>query len=67
MEGPEGPAGRRDHRGDAATCAAFNVIPRHQEWDDLFWREFQDPLYHDKGTAADLAAAVRPKLEALLK
>ena len=46
---------------------AFNIIPRHQEWDDLFWREYQDLLYHDKGAAADLAAAVRPKLEALLK
>jgi multiple sugar transport system substrate-binding protein len=45
---------------------SFNVIPRQQEWDDLFWREFQDMLYHDKGTAADLAAAARPKLEALL-
>jgi multiple sugar transport system substrate-binding protein len=45
---------------------SFNVIPRQQEWDDLFWREFQDLLYHDKGTAADLAAALRPKLEALL-
>jgi multiple sugar transport system substrate-binding protein len=46
---------------------SFNIVPRHQEWDDLFWREFQDPLYHDKGTAADLAKAVRPRLEALLK
>jgi multiple sugar transport system substrate-binding protein len=46
---------------------AFNIIPRHQEWDDLFWREYQDLLYHDKGAAADLAAAVRPKLEALMK
>jgi len=45
---------------------SFNVIPRQQEWDDLFWREFQDLLYHDKGTAADLAKAARPKLEALL-
>ena len=46
---------------------SFNVVPRQQEWDDLFWREFQDLLYHDKGTAADLAKAVRPKLEELLK
>ena len=30
------------------------------------WEQFQDPLYHDKGTVADLAAAVRPNLEALL-
>ncbi|MDQ2942821.1 MAG: extracellular solute-binding protein, partial [Candidatus Dormibacteraeota bacterium] len=45
---------------------SFNIIPRHQEWDDLFWREFQDLVYHDKGTVADLAKAARPKLEALL-
>ena len=45
---------------------SFNVIPRQQEWDDLFWREYQDLLYQGKGTAADLAAAARPKLEALL-
>jgi multiple sugar transport system substrate-binding protein len=51
----------------AETMRALNVIPRQAEWDDLFWKEFQDPLYHDKGTAAELAAAVRPKLEALLK
>lgn len=45
---------------------SFNIIPRHQEWDDLFWREFQDLLFHDQGTASDLAKAVRPKLEELL-
>jgi multiple sugar transport system substrate-binding protein len=45
---------------------SLNVIPRQQEWDDLFWREFQDPLYHGQGTAAELAAAVRPGLEAFL-
>jgi len=45
---------------------SFNVVPRHQEWDDLFWREFQDLVYHDKGTVADLAKAARPKLEAVL-
>lgn len=51
----------------SASMRALNVIPRQAEWDDLFWKEFQDPLYHGKGTAADLAAAIRPKLEALLK
>lgn len=45
---------------------AFNIIPRHQEWDDLFWREFQDPLFHKKGTAADLAGKARGKLEGVL-
>ena len=51
----------------APTMRALNVIPRQAEWDDLYWKEFQDPLYHDKGTAADLATAIRPKLEALLQ
>jgi multiple sugar transport system substrate-binding protein len=46
---------------------SFNIVPRHQEWDDLFWREFQDLVYHDKGTVADLAKAARPKLEAVLR
>jgi multiple sugar transport system substrate-binding protein len=45
---------------------SFNVIPRQAEWDDLFWREFQDKLYHDQGAAADLAAAARTQLEELL-
>jgi multiple sugar transport system substrate-binding protein len=45
---------------------SFNVIPRQQEWDDLFWREFQDLLYQGQGSASDLAAAARPKLEELL-
>jgi len=61
-------AGQIDAMIEAAeTMRALNVIPRQAEWDDLFWKEFQDPLYHDKGTAAELAAAIRPKLEALLK
>ncbi|HEX9090746.1 MAG TPA: hypothetical protein VF831_04620, partial [Anaerolineales bacterium] len=50
----------------AESMRSFNIIPRHAEWDTLFWEQFQDPLYHDKGTVADLATAVRPKLEALL-
>jgi len=45
---------------------SFNIIPKHSDWDTVFWEQFQDPLYHDKGTVADLAKAVRPKLEALL-
>lgn len=49
-----------------ADMRAFRVIPRHQEWDTIFWEQLQDPLYHRKGTAADLAKAVRPKLEAVL-
>ncbi len=45
---------------------SFNIIPRHQEWDEIFWNEFQDPLYHGEGTAQELAQSVRPKLEELL-
>ncbi len=50
----------------AESMRSFNIIPRHAEWDTMFWEQFQDPLYHDKGTVADLATAVRPNLEALL-
>lgn len=50
----------------AQSMRSFNIIPRHAEWDTIFWEQFQDPLFHKKGTAADLAAAVRPKLEELL-
>ncbi len=50
----------------AQSMRSFNIIPRHSEWDTMFWEQFQDPLYHDKGTVADLAKAIRPKLEALL-
>jgi multiple sugar transport system substrate-binding protein len=45
---------------------AFNVLPRHQEWDTIFWGEFMDPLFHGEGTAAELAAEIRPLLEEVL-
>ncbi|MGC9398245.1 MAG: ABC transporter substrate-binding protein [Anaerolineae bacterium] len=45
---------------------AFNIIPQHQEWDSIFWGQFMDPLFHGEGTAAELAAEVKPELEALL-
>jgi multiple sugar transport system substrate-binding protein len=45
---------------------AFNIIPQHQEWDSIFWGQFMDPLFHDEGTAAELAEEVKPDLEALL-
>jgi multiple sugar transport system substrate-binding protein len=50
----------------AESMRSFNIIPRHAEWDTIFWEQFQDPLFHQKGTAADLAAAARSKLEELL-
>ena len=50
----------------AENMRSFNIIPRHAEWDTIFWEQFQDPLFHDKGSAADLAAEARTKLEELL-
>jgi len=50
----------------AESMRSFNIIPRHAEWDTIFWEQFQDLLFHQKGTAAELAAAARSKLEELL-
>jgi multiple sugar transport system substrate-binding protein len=50
----------------AQSMRSFIIIPKHSDWDTVFWEQFQDPLFHKKGTAADLAVAVRPKLEELL-
>ena len=50
----------------AESMRSFNIIPRHAEWDTIFWEQFQDPLFHQKGSAADLAAEARSKLEELL-
>ncbi len=45
---------------------AFRVIPKHQEWDTIFWEQVQDPLFSKKDTAENLAKKARPKLEAVL-
>lgn len=45
---------------------AFHIIPRHQEWDTIFWGDFMDPLFHDEAEPADLAPEIRPMLEDLL-
>jgi len=45
---------------------AFTIVLRHQEWDTIFFDQFQDPLFHHKGTPEELAKAARPKLEAVL-
>jgi multiple sugar transport system substrate-binding protein len=50
----------------AESMRSFNVIPKHSDWDTVFWEQFQDPLFHQKDTAENLATAVRPKLEELL-
>ena len=44
---------------------AFNVLPRHQEWDSTFWGDFMDPLFHGEATAAELASDIRTQLEEL--
>ncbi len=67
VEGAEGRPDRRDDRGRARTCARSTSSRARPSGTTCSGSEFQDPLYHDKGTAADLAAAIRPKLEALLK
>jgi multiple sugar transport system substrate-binding protein len=50
----------------AEAMRSFNIIPKHAEWDTTFFEQFQDPLFHKKGTAEELAKAARPKLEELL-
>ena len=50
----------------AEDMRGFRNVPRHTEWDTIFWEQFQDPLYHDKGSATDLSKAARPKLEEVL-
>jgi multiple sugar transport system substrate-binding protein len=50
----------------AENMRSFNIIPKHAEWDTIFFEQFQDPLFHKKGTAADLAKTARPKLEEVL-
>lgn len=49
-----------------ADMRAFTIVPRHQEWDTIFWEQFQDPLFHQKDTPENLAKAARPKLEEVL-
>lgn len=44
----------------------FRVIPRYGDWNDVFWNQYEDLLFHKKGTAAELAPTVRAKLEATL-
>lgn len=49
-----------------ADMRAFNIIPKQTEWDQTFFDEFQDPLFHGEGDARGLAKDVRPMLEDLL-
>jgi multiple sugar transport system substrate-binding protein len=47
---------------------AFRIIPQYAKWDSAFWSKYANPLINretDK-SAKELAAEVRPELEALL-
>lgn len=45
---------------------SFRIIPRHQEWDTIFWEDYQDLLFQRQGTAEELAPQARQELEAVL-
>ena len=45
---------------------SFRIVPKQSDWDKAFFDEFQDPLFHKKGTAEDLVKQVMPDLEAAL-
>lgn len=45
---------------------ALRIIPRQEEWDTIFWEDFQDPLFHDEDSAENLAADARILLEDVL-
>lgn len=46
---------------------ALKVIPQQSEFDTVLFEQYKDPLYHDKGTAAELATPARGELEAILQ
>lgn len=45
---------------------AFRIVPRFAEWSQIFWEDFQDPLFHGEDTAENLAADARILLEDVL-
>ena len=51
----------------AKDMRSFTIVPAQSEWDTVFWEQFKDPLFHDKGSAADLAKTARTELEAVLQ
>lgn len=52
----------------AKNMSAFRIIPKYIEWESLLWNEYLTPLLQKQTdlSVADLAAQVRPDLEALL-
>jgi multiple sugar transport system substrate-binding protein len=45
---------------------SFRIVPKQSDWDKAFFDQFQDPLFHKKGTADDLIKLAMPDLEAAL-
>ncbi|MDZ4717262.1 MAG: sugar ABC transporter substrate-binding protein [Roseiflexaceae bacterium] len=45
---------------------SFRIVPKQSDWDKAFFDEFQDPLFHKKGTATDLSKLAMPNLVAAL-
>lgn len=45
---------------------AFRIIPRYDEWNTVFWDDFQNKLYHKEDTIQNLAPDARILLEDLL-
>jgi multiple sugar transport system substrate-binding protein len=45
---------------------SFRIVPRQSDWDKAFYDQFQDPLFHQKGTAAELIKLAMPDLTAAL-
>ena len=50
----------------AGDMRSLTTIPRQLEWEDMFWKEFQDKVYHKTAKPEDIAKQVRADLEALL-
>jgi multiple sugar transport system substrate-binding protein len=45
---------------------SFRIVPKQSDWDKAFFDEFQDPLFHKKGTADALVTQAMPDLLAAL-
>jgi multiple sugar transport system substrate-binding protein len=45
---------------------SFRIVPRQSDWDAAFFDQFQDPLFHKKGTPEELIKLAMPDLMAAL-
>ena len=52
----------------AQNMSAFRIVPKYIEWEGALWSEYFGPLLNNQTdlTPEELAAEVRPDLEALL-